>query len=297
MKKITILSLLFAGLLHLQAQDNPLSMFDPLIGKTWSAEGNWGDGSVFKQDITYRYDINNVLVIAEADGHTNQERTTYGPRNHGIRKYDKGSGTIKFWEFDVFGGVTEGTVIAKGKDIIYTYAYGESAVTDYWEYVDDHTYNLTVGSYEDGEWKQKYLKTQFKAAPKTGFDFKFDHKAIPVKDIAVMGDYYRDVLNLEEIPFPGNNPNRRWFRIAGHTQLHLIQEDFKDFERDKSLHLCLSTQKLEDLITHLNEKEVSFYDWKGKEGRISDHRTDGVLQIYLQDPEGYWIEINDAKHD
>jgi catechol-2,3-dioxygenase len=25
-------------------------------------------------------------------------------------------------------------------------------------------------------------------------------------------------------------------------------------------------------------------------------RPDGVKQIYFQDPEGYWIEINDDKH-
>ncbi|WP_422351292.1 hypothetical protein [Flagellimonas sp.] len=166
MKKILVLSLLLAGFLNAQAQE-PLSVFEPLMGKTWSAEGNWGDGSKFKQDINFRYDLNKKLVIAESNGYTNREQTTYGPRNHGIRQYDEASKTIKFWEFDVFGGVTEGTVIANGKDIIYTYAYGESLVTDYWEYIDDHTYNFIVGSYENGEWKQKYLSTQFTTAKAT----------------------------------------------------------------------------------------------------------------------------------
>ncbi|MCL6266175.1 hypothetical protein [Flagellimonas myxillae] len=165
MKTITFLSLLFAGLFHLQAQE-PLSIFQPLMGKTWSAEGSWGNGQKFKQDIIFWFDLNQKLVIVESNGYTNMEQTTYGPRNHGIRQYDEASKTIKFWEFDVFGGVTEGTVIAKGKDIIYTYAYGETVVTDYWEFVDDNTYNFIVGSYENGEWKQKYLSTQF-TTPKT----------------------------------------------------------------------------------------------------------------------------------
>ncbi|SHG35175.1 hypothetical protein SAMN04488116_1106 [Flagellimonas flava] len=166
MKKIIFLSLLFAGLGNLQSQENQLSFFEPLVGKTWSAEGNWGDGSKFKQDITFRYDLGQTLVIADSNGYTNKEQTIYGPRNHGLRKFDAASNTIKFWEFDVFGGVTEGTVTAKGKDIVYTYAYGESLVTDYWEFVDDNTYNFIVGSYENGEWKQKYLSTQF-TTPKT----------------------------------------------------------------------------------------------------------------------------------
>jgi len=32
-----------------------------------------------------------------------------------------------------------------------------------WEYIDDNTYNFTIGEYDDGQWKQKYLETQFKA--------------------------------------------------------------------------------------------------------------------------------------
>ncbi len=32
-----------------------------------------------------------------------------------------------------------------------------------WEYVNDSTYHFIVGDYQDGTWKQTYLKTQFKA--------------------------------------------------------------------------------------------------------------------------------------
>jgi lactoylglutathione lyase len=31
------------------------------------------------------------------------------------------------------------------------------------------------------------------------------------------------------------------------------------------------------------------------EGRIPTARPDGVKQVNLQDPEGYWIEVNDDK--
>lgn len=161
MRKIFLISLLFAGLFQLKGQESKLSFFEPLMGKTWSAEGNWGDGSKFKQDITFRFGLNDQVVIAESNGYTNQEQTTYGPRNHGVRKFDTATNSVKFWEFDVFGGLTEGTVTVNGKDIIYTYRYGESVVTDYWEYVDENTYNYTVGDYENGTWNQKYLTTKF----------------------------------------------------------------------------------------------------------------------------------------
>ena len=145
-------------------QRSDLTMFEPLMGKVWKAEGKWGDGSAFKQEIEFSYDLNKTLVIAKSKGFINKEQTEYGPRNHGIRKYNSEDKTIKFWEFDVFGGVTTGEIKIEGKNILYVYQYGESLVTDMWEYVDKNTYNFRVGSYQDGTWKQVYLETQFKAA-------------------------------------------------------------------------------------------------------------------------------------
>jgi len=156
----TILIMLLIPMISF-GQDAPLSIFDHVISKTWKATGNWGDGSQFKQEIEFKYSLDSTIVIANAIGFVDQAQTKLGLRNHGIRQYDKTSGSIKFWEFDVFGGLTEGVVFAEGKNIIYQYAYGESTITDMWEYVDDTTYNFKVGSYKDGAWEQVYLETQF----------------------------------------------------------------------------------------------------------------------------------------
>ena len=147
------------------AQDNPISIFDPLVNTTWTAEGQWGDGSAFKQEIYFKYDLNGRIVIANSKGYTNMERTSFGKRNHGIRKYDSISGSIKFWEYDVFGGLTTGEVISNGKSILYQYDYGNSKVTDMWEYVNDSTYNFIVGSFNNGTWDQRFLETQFTRKP------------------------------------------------------------------------------------------------------------------------------------
>ena len=142
-------------------QDSELMIFDNLIGKTWKAEGIWGDGSKFIQEVYFEYDLENTLVTAKSKGFIDKEQTKIGDRNLGIRKFDKESNTIKFWEFDVFGGVTEGKVFTEGKNIVYQYKYGTSVVTDMWEYVDSSTYNFKVGSYVDGKWNQIYLSTKF----------------------------------------------------------------------------------------------------------------------------------------
>ncbi len=277
-----------------QGQEH-LSVFENLMGKTWFAEGEWGNNTKFKQEIEFKYDLGGTLVISDAEGFTNQEQTTYGPRNHGIRKFDKESNTIKFWEFDVFGGVTTGSVEAKGKDFIYTYSYGASVVTDYWEYVNDNTYNFTVGNYVDGQWKQIYLKTKFEARSTSKPDFNFDHQSLVVTNLMKTGDFYKDVFGFEEIPHPENKPGFRWFNMNRSSQLHLIKKDFAPFEKNKSMHLCLAVDDLESFVERLVSKNIDFYDWPGNKGSVTD-RADGVKQIYIQDPEGYWIEINTAVH-
>ncbi len=159
--KIIVLSLLFPMLNFGQNQD--LALFDNLIDKTWSAEGRWeNNGPKFKQEIKFSYDLEGSIILVDSKGYINKEQTKFGNRNHGIRQYDQTSKTIKFWEFDVFGNVTKGKVYAEGKNIIYQYQYGDSVITDMWEYVDDSTYNFKVGSYHNGTWKQVYLNTVFK---------------------------------------------------------------------------------------------------------------------------------------
>ncbi|MEJ1222429.1 VOC family protein [Sediminicola sp. 1XM1-17] len=127
------------------------------------------------------------------------------------------------------------------------------------------------------------------------FDFAIDHSSLIVNDLQKSGDFYANVLQLKEIPHPTNDPGFRWFKVHGNTQLHLILKDTVVMKKHKSMHLCLSTQKLDEFITHLNKNNIEYEDWPGTKSAIT-LRADGVKQIYLRDPEGYWIEINDAAY-
>lgn len=161
MKKIILFILLMPILL--KAQENPLEIFKPLENYRWCAEGEWGDGSKFKQEIRFEFALDNTIVKVQSLGFTNKEKTHFGVRNEGVRHYDSTSKTIKFWEFDVFGGLTEGTVKGEGNNFVYEYDYGGTLVTEMWIYKDQNTYDFIVGIYEGGEWKQKFLETVFRA--------------------------------------------------------------------------------------------------------------------------------------
>ncbi|MDP5232102.1 MAG: VOC family protein [Cellulophaga sp.] len=135
----------------------------------------------------------------------------------------------------------------------------------------------------------------FQFARSQDFNFSIDHTTLIVNDLKATGDFYEKVLGLKEIDHPTKDPNFRWFSLNGNTQLHLIYKSDIVMKKHKSSHICLSTQKLNEVIDHLKSKNIDFEDWDGHKGQIR-LRADGVQQVYIRDPEGYWIEINDAKH-
>lgn len=143
-------------------EENPLAFYEVQMGKTWEIEAKWGDGSLFKQELTIAYGLQDNIVQTLTRGYINPERTEFGDRSVGIRKYDQESGKVLFWEFDTFGGVTTGEVISKDRDIWYVYSYQDKTIADIWEYLDDETYAFRVVSYDNGEIGDMYLKGAYK---------------------------------------------------------------------------------------------------------------------------------------
>lgn len=134
------------------------------------------------------------------------------------------------------------------------------------------------------------LFTNFSSA-QSHFNFNKDHDALLVKDLEVAANFYKEILGLEEIPNGGLGDHIRWFQLKDMVQIHLIQSDEEVFQQ-KGVHMALNTNKIEELMQHLKSKNIPFENWPG-EKETTNSRPDGVKQIYLQDPDGYWIEIND----
>jgi len=60
------------------------------------------------------------------------------------------------------------------------------------------------------------------------------------------------------------------------------------------IHGAFNTPKLDDFIAFLRNNNVAFENSNGTTD-TTNTRPDGVLQIYFQDPDGYWIEVNNSK--
>jgi catechol 2,3-dioxygenase-like lactoylglutathione lyase family enzyme len=122
----------------------------------------------------------------------------------------------------------------------------------------------------------------------------FDHQALIVNNIEKSGDFYLNILGLDEIPVgAGQDPPKRWFKTNNGKEIHLIQSTSEINELPKSIHMAFSPKNFELFIDNLKKKKINFTNWKGELNKIQE-RVDGQRQIWIQDPQGYWIEINDV---
>ncbi len=123
------------------------------------------------------------------------------------------------------------------------------------------------------------------------YGFQKEHDAYLVKDLDKTADFYKNVLGLEEIVDSGfPKETHRWFLLGDGSQIHLIIAD-EVLPQPKGTHRCFNTTDLDGLMAHLKKHKVHFESWTGEED-VPTLRGDGVKQIYLQDPAGYWIEVN-----
>jgi len=126
------------------------------------------------------------------------------------------------------------------------------------------------------------------------FNLKHDHTNILVSNLEVSGNFYKDILQLKELETPwGENPGVRFFSIGDGRQIHLAKVDPGTIVSNKVTHIAFNVTEFDRYLNFLNEKQIPYSDFQGNVSQINN-RPDGVRQIYFQDPDGNWIEINDA---
>lgn len=118
-----------------------------------------------------------------------------------------------------------------------------------------------------------------------------NHIAVYVHELKKSTEFYENVLMLPKIEEPFKDGRHTWFTLGPAGQLHLIQGAQKNIRRDKNDHLCFSVESIEDFIANLDKHGIAYENWPGT-AQEPTVRVDGVKQIYFQDPDGHWIEIN-----
>ncbi len=135
------------------------------------------------------------------------------------------------------------------------------------------------------------LAVQLKAQETPDVSMTFNHVALSVKNVDVSAEFYKQMLNLPEIDNRSETEGIRWFSLGEGKELHLIAIVKGDVVVNKAIHFALTTTEFDAFIANLQSRYMVYTSWDGEDNKISQ-RADGVKQVYIQDPDGYWIEVN-----
>ena len=112
---------------------------------------------------------------------------------------------------------------------------------------------------------------------------QLNHVALHVDDVGKSEKFYAEVLGLDRMPRPAFTFPGAWFRIGVDQELHLIGRDPQSDVPPRERHFALMVQSIEEAEQRLLAKGWSYREPK--------RRPDGATQIFLQDPDGHWIEL------
>ena len=122
-----------------------------------------------------------------------------------------------------------------------------------------------------------------------------NHTAIYVVDIQKTGDFYSNIIGLDTVPEPFHDGKHIWYSTGAHTMLHVIAGATAKKDYYKNQHTCFTVSDFNQFIKKLQALNWPYEDVAGNKNAITT-RVDGVHQIWLQDPDGYWLEINDDQY-
>ncbi|RYU97025.1 VOC family protein [Emticicia agri] len=119
----------------------------------------------------------------------------------------------------------------------------------------------------------------------------YNHVGLYVKDLQASAKFYREIVGLSPLNVPDNLlAIRRWFQIAPGQELHLLlgRKDPVTNNDKNGGHFSwtIPANSADSIEAYLKEKGVPYHRQK---------RFDGAYQIYITDPDGYVIELNEPK--
>ena len=131
-----------------------------------------------------------------------------------------------------------------------------------------------------------------KAQPVNEEPALINHIALYVSDLKRSTAFYKQVFNLQQIEEPFKVGRHSWFSLGAAGQLHLIAGDGKKAAQNKNDHLCFSVRSMDAFIEKVDSMGIERSNFPGTD-KGPQKRPDGVQQVYIQDPDGQWIEVND----
>jgi len=112
-----------------------------------------------------------------------------------------------------------------------------------------------------------------------------NHVALHVQDLERSKHFYGELLGWQEkdtrpaFDFPGV-----WYQLGPTRELHLLADRHEgEIDMPRVCHFAVQVESIATVQAQFEKAELEFLGPKP--------RPDGVQQIFLQDPDGYWIEF------
>lgn len=120
-----------------------------------------------------------------------------------------------------------------------------------------------------------------------------DHIAIHVRDVDRSAAFYTDLFGLKQTPAPVSFA--RWLKLANGLTLHIVGGRKEPVNNERWDHFALTCTDMTAFIAKLEAKGIAWSDLQGKRQTQTNIRGEGIKQIFIQDPDGYWVEVNDVR--
>ena len=123
---------------------------------------------------------------------------------------------------------------------------------------------------------------------------QLDHIAIHVADIKSSAAFYEGVFGLRELknPFPGGG-GVIWLDVGNGVAMHIFGGRTSKVTDERERHFAVTVADLSQVTEFLASHGIAWQNFDGVAGEVQT-RPDGIQQLFFRDPDGYWVEVNDA---
>ena len=128
----------------------------------------------------------------------------------------------------------------------------------------------------------------------TSYNLTLQHTTLVVSDFAVSKPFYTEVLGLKDLNADWLPEKQMFLSLGNNLELHVGEVPGVEIKPSNFNHFAISSNDLDGYLAHLKAHGVTYSNLGGGQPYFIQKRPDGVRQTFIQDPDGYWIEINDA---